>query len=100
MSAPAFTPGPWEARPHDGGYLAVRRYSPGDGSLVTEFIAECRGKPNVPNESNARLIAAAPDLYEAVEGLLIAYKGAIPHPQYNVFYTGAIAALAKVRGEQ
>ena len=53
-------------------------YSPGDGSRVTEWPAVCNCA-GLPNEANARLIAAAPELYEAL-AIIIANARLIPDP--------------------
>jgi len=77
MSAPAWTPGPWEYRPHkydDWGVIRAR-----DGF----YVAQCsvtrwsdeereahRAAKTDPTEANARLIAAAPCVVEAAVSLL------------------------------
>lgn len=61
-----FTPGPWSVGPQH----VVRAVSESDsGARVTRFVAEAvLSAPLVDGEreANARLIAAAPDLYEAL----------------------------------
>lgn len=71
-AAPTFTPGPWRVRraqyPVDGAY----DYAIYDEPLV-QVIAETFGRTSVTNwpdaEANAHLIAAAPELYEALKTL-------------------------------
>lgn len=57
MSAATFTPGPWmyQATASDHDYIVYPESTGRDVALVRDF-----------NEANARLIAAAPDLYEAL----------------------------------
>lgn len=65
-SGQSHTPGPWKIdgrnRTNDGWCL----YSP-DGYGIG-CVWDCNGNPE--NEANARLIAAAPDLYEALKRLI------------------------------
>jgi hypothetical protein len=81
------TPGPWVARqvglsgPNDDEPVYEVN---GDGGRVV--VADCL------EEANARLIAAAPDLLEALEAM--ASYGRTPET-----YEQAIAALEKARGE-
>lgn len=66
MSASKYTPGPWVVGPADD---TVVTHLGADGQRYT--VAEIDGDYNQPEtwpvmEANARLIAAAPDLYEAL----------------------------------
>lgn len=73
-------------------------------SLTHQFLAWCRRVHPIANayfvqgEANAHLIAAAPDLYEALENAVAALES------WNVSPIGGLpkmrAALAKARGEQ
>lgn len=67
MSGAQFTPGPWEARsqPWATGHLwLVGRKEHGcEHTLVRVF--QPFGRPTGTSEANARLIAAAPELYDA-----------------------------------
>ena len=97
------TPGPWQAgRPDmstivDG--IASKWIYAGD-----QYVAIASGRiQGVWDEvmANARLIAAAPDMYEALEELLGPYdlteSGA--RKRYDAAIEKARAALAKARGE-
>jgi hypothetical protein len=98
------TPGPWA-------------YAPEYGPTVTEppritTVARCAnfviglpsdypggnyrdGDPSGDEEADARLIAAAPDLLEALEDLVALY----PLNSTDAIITSARAAIAKARGE-
>ena len=101
MSA-QFTPGPWRTGP---AHVVRQQSVDGHGRRVTRFVAEAvLSAPFVEGErdANARLIAAAPELYEAPGELL----GMLPrfsadlHPVFADAVRSARAALAKARGEQ
>jgi hypothetical protein len=73
----AHTPGPWEYRPHefdDWGTVKSGRFvicQARDRRCITdEALASHRKAGTDPWESNARLISAAPELLEALEGVV------------------------------
>ena len=82
MSETKHTPGPWTYEPGDsmecGGILAPAR-------MVCDFIED-------PNEADARLIAAAPDLLESLEYAIRMVPELATVP-------GVKAAIAKATGE-
>jgi len=94
MSEPKFTPGPWFT--DDYGYIfsGERRDA--------HMIAEVRGwgwiqylpDPEKIQDANAHLIAAAPELFEALEYVMTAHG-----EQLSDAFEKAQAALAKARGE-
>ena len=80
MTERKWTPGPWEV---SGGYVK---------SSNGNTVCDVRYK----NGNNDRpIIAAAPDLYDALEGIISAMEG-IGHGPFDA----ERAALAKARGEQ
>lgn len=84
------TPGPWNFDNHSPalpvlGIYAADGKNPFHGDRSQEELA-----------ANARLIAAAPELLEALQGLLNALPSATTHPAIKV----ARAAIAKAIGEQ
>jgi len=94
-----FTPGPWKLFVHDAEY-------PNYGHIHGECGIDDNGIMNIrtvagiykygleaENSANARLIAAAPDLYAALENILARY-GIV-----NDDLCDARAALAKAKGE-
>lgn len=108
------TPGPWEIRraltPEDG------EYNFGIGAAIDgrkHCIAEAFGRVDTnvtPNaQANARLIAAAPDIFKALE-TTINYAAGLedecerlgnpaPKSPHNVTLTKARDALAKAKGD-
>jgi hypothetical protein len=68
-----------------GGVPTVFAVLKGD-SLSMDEIVEATG------EDEANLIAAAPDLYRALENILEEHRG------YGVWYEVALSALAKAKG--
>lgn len=110
MSAAQFTPGPWEVgknrflqpviRARNSYVVATAEVDFGGCERSSEKDDALRTR-----EANARLIAAAPELYEALE--VIAGCGAVDVSntaivvgnKANVVLQQAWAALAKARGE-
>lgn len=83
------TPGPWfrgEIRTNVIGHGGIRvarcNFDGGFNGREDEFEAEC----------NARLISAAPELLEALEGL-------VKNPNSGLHHNIARLAIAKARGE-
>jgi hypothetical protein len=100
VSAPAFTPGPWEAwrTPEEGVVAVRRRYTREDGSRVTEWPATCSCN-TLDNMANARLIAAAPEMFDTLEKLRadLVEEDADRHAQRIAVID---LTLAQARGEQ
>ncbi len=101
-SVPKWTPGPWVAVPPRLG-AAITIYS-GDVPIATTssntspatMAMHRRGKV----KANARLIAAAPDLYEAAEAAMQCI-GELPPTQARVEVVQMLqAALSKATGSQ
>ena len=93
MSDTKFTPGPWRYDRTNGspttGEHMIAGAKPG-------YLAEVRDCGSGDVRANAHLIAAAPDLYAALNGLLgLLDAGSLYEPQAYA----ARAALAKARGE-
>lgn len=93
-----WTTGPWIAIDKSVGGAFQIIPSPNDpGDLRIATVT------NAPNDlANARLIAAAPELYEALERLLLAHTGgtaARSVQQQREDAAFATASLAKARGE-
>lgn len=100
MTKSHHTPGPWEVLPaqwDEGETLCIQTASIGD---VVAFI---EGPANERDYANARLIAAAPELLDALEGLLNLndVKQALNSKSHDVrkSHAKALAAIAKARGE-
>ena len=101
-----FTPGPWRFDSVDtpfelvngecigGEDTGIREVYQEDGTLP---IATCYAIDGLNNTENARLIAAAPDLYEALENM-VATMTSMGKTE-NSAIVKARAALAKASGE-
>ena len=94
MNETKFTPGPW----------LFSSYRSGNSVIVIDGKEFDVATVNYPNrDANAHLIAAAPELYEALDGLLadITEYQEINNlgGQNNHWQVKAKAALAKARGE-
>lgn len=84
----AHTPGPWAV----DGHFVVR----GDGTALCDVWAS-RPIPNAEAEANARLIASAPDLLEALEALV--WDRDVRDVATHHDIGRARAAIAKAKGE-
>ena len=80
-----FTPGPWTAKPFDRTWVVCFG---GDEYLI--------GGVHLNREANARLIAAAPELLEALKD---AYELMLGNgPRINILRAKAFDAIAKATG--
>ena len=87
---PKHTPGPWLAkRAEGGGYFEWYVGRDGENRSIAEDIADPVTRD--PSEANAHLIAAAPDLLEAL-------KAATSFPLSDSWVPAALAAIAKAEG--
>lgn len=113
MNEPKWTKGPWEALPQNGaGPMIVHIFDTGNQMRPTGYrlIAHMleRGNSLDQDRANAHLIAAAPDLYEALETvaqLLRDHHGdqssedGWQNEEIRDAWLAARAVLAKARGE-
>ena len=94
------TPGPWRMRTHD----LMQRIETCEGHTVA-IPAMNDGVPAISCSANARLIAAAPELLDALNKLLSRAEGQLDtsatHDGLGNIdaMTAARAAIAKARGE-
>lgn len=87
------TPGPWELRPDDMGGLSSLVFPAGQPHPVAGVTGYYSG--NWERLANALLIAAAPELLEALQFVMTASGG-----QLGTAFEQAQAAIAKATGEQ
>lgn len=98
MGAAKFTPGPWFASKHLeplGGCLS--RLVMAIDTAVAEVLFDDEDDPTA--EANTHLIAAAPDLHEAVERALRHAENIGIDSEGSSYVNQLRAALAKARGE-
>ncbi len=92
-----FTQGEWKAamRSSDYTWQIYSSAAPLAIAVVNDY-----GVPRETVEANARLLAAAPDLLEACQGLLhaLAAMNASDHPELKSDINAARAAIAKAKG--
>ena len=86
-----FTEGPWTFNGGDSAPI-LHIYAPDNKHVFHE------SRPLVEQEASARLIAAAPDMYEALNALF-GFDAKYDGQKWNDSVKMAIAALAKARGE-
>ncbi len=108
MSKTRFTPGPWAYRPHefdDWGVVKTDKFTicqaRDQNQLDDDILNQHRRAGTDPWEANARLIAAAPDLYECLEQATAMLRVLVPSDiplRETLAYNEKI--LAKARGEE
>jgi len=113
-SEPKWTPGPWDfsmaKMPVDGEYdYCISAMMDGERHVISEAFGRVSEKQRPNAHANARLIAAAPELYEALETAAEALEnysdvldGMDGHPRPNDAMKALMevnAALKKARGE-
>jgi hypothetical protein len=107
-----FTEGPWEEIPqHGAGPMIARRFDTGNQMNPTGLRLIChvmqRRDSLLTDEANAHLIAAAPDLYEALAGYVAflrptlenATEAGYANEPHWALMNAAETALAKARGQ-
>jgi len=101
MSEQKHTPGPWYCIPGEVDYVR-EEYT--DACIARVFEdnghADERGREDLPQEANARLIAAAPELLEALKSLLVATEFAMTTPSCPEKGTVVPAEMSKEQYEQ
>lgn len=104
MSDTKFTPGPWRAAPFSSvvGCPIGAQPDPKKNTIIVagtrSAVAQEPGAFRAEVEANSYLIAAAPEMYEALV-LLDSMDGWTPEDEWDAAWQKARAALAKARGE-
>ena len=99
MSAPKWTPGPWKVGMYLGSLRSfVIHMDVGDKGRGMDIAFTSADFCNDETIANARLIAAAPELYRIAQELLDEYEGA-GYCASSRFVDECRAILAKARGE-
>lgn len=105
MSETRFTPGPWQSKralmPADGEYdYGISAVVDGSKRCIAETFGRASANVRPNAEANAALIAAAPDLYTALERIVASVARGQSGDVCQTFdFDDARAALAKARGE-
>jgi uncharacterized membrane protein len=97
-----YTPGPWVARISLNGRVSFIQGAPEPGNRYGEAITNSSGfaKPTTERaRANARLIAAAPELYEALDAICAEAERMTFTMRRRKIFNAGIAALRKARGE-
>lgn len=93
------TPGPWAYSADFSDYDSIHtdfRLDAGDMEIIGG--CGCCGSPTISSEADARLIAAAPELLEALEAFIsIDYRSWDANAQTK--WEACCAAIAKAKGE-
>lgn len=106
MTNAKHTPGPWELDDNRrGSHVYVHAKTHGAlATVVWQMAQDYReGKPSPECEANARLIAAAPELLNALKDILehchFEKKDLDSKRNVNEFRVNAVAAIAKATGQ-
>lgn len=102
---PKFTPGPWRVTAN--GYIASQGYVPIRTPFRSDAFQEGPGRSDHSEdtlEANARLIAAAPEMYEALAAIEAVLRGNklanVGNSTVHYALCQARTAIAKATGEQ
>ena len=97
MSNTKFTPGPWSYKQYEKGVWGVGDKNTDDQIAVLQWHRAFDAEAG----ANAALIATAPELYEALESLLLEYSAISDtgNANHKNEIAAASAVLAKARGE-
>jgi len=106
MSNTKHTPGPWHVY-NMGNYFGIdagngNGYGPDDRTIVTfgdadDDLMGVRGDTYEEMKANANIIAAAPEMLEALDGLVKYWEWFIKDPSFKE-YVDAKSAINKARG--
>jgi len=101
MGETCFTPGPWRVAGKASGRIHYAGSDPEIGTVEIAIVGDYRDKELLPFnrdrwDADARLIAAAPNLYEALKEMLEMGELFIPAKLHSPGFKRARAALAKV----
>jgi hypothetical protein len=96
----AFTPGPWFVVDDERPGMAWNRHIHSDANNAVCFMAHSDGAAPARDAANARLIAAAPMMYAALEVFKHAMESGAVDDDLEGAYRFASAALSRALGEQ
>ena len=102
MADAKHTPGPWTYSTHSDGWSYTIHIAQADDAAYTPdwsdvaYFTPCRGERQQIQEANARLIAAAPELLEALQAVMA--KCACLEFGDRSAFIAAEAAIAKSTG--
>ena len=89
-----YTPGPWKVRTAHNVYLEACAGRKFICSLPLFSLISTNRESN----ANARLIAAAPELVEALEGIVQEWAGGVAFTEYNTILMGVPPNIVDTRG--
>jgi len=100
MSETKFTSGPWEVVDHEH-YPSFREVRGPSFNVKAVMVAtDLTFADYLQRDADLHLIAAAPDLYEALMALIEAAEDSLDHrPEFRMAISRAYSAAAKARGE-
>lgn len=91
----ARTPGKWSVFCMGGSIAVVRRHA----GRITDIALDVEGESKKQRKANARLISAAPDMYEALKEMVRVADANGIDAHYARAVSSARAALAKAGGQ-
>lgn len=93
-----FTPGPWEWDWDTGWLVHPDEHDEDAGTIILELLDKYILIQDAVGKADARLIAAAPDMFEALEEFVEAWDKSLQLEKTDVALTKARAALELAGG--
>lgn len=108
MKTDDYTRGPWQWRTYPDGCVLIGTRPHIPGSMVLQRLKDVTVETPLAVDddqanakflsADAKLIAAAPELFEALRGILEIGKRDMSNPKYDGYFEEAKKALAKAQG--
>jgi len=95
MSDTKYTPGPWNVRRVYANKILVEKHTDGLLPVTVAEVYLSPGSGSFDLAANAQIIAAAPELLQALKWMCESFSIIAPHPKEHFSYQQALKAIQK-----